>query len=107
MVKQIVSIPSYFSPMLRYEDEDGKEGFFDAISEGWSVMYALVKDEYGERVTYYVMDQAGDGDVNDFAVKLLPTRYCPKCHNRMVARMVDERVEYVCPLEVGECASGM
>ena len=99
MIKQMMPIPSYLSPMLHYVDEDGKEGFFDAISEGWSVMYALVEDERGERVTYYVMDQIGDGDVNDSAVKLIPTRYCPKCRSRMVPVMKKEHLEYKCSCE--------
>ena len=105
MIKQIFPIPDMFTPLLLSTREDGSTVYEDASPDGWAVLYALVKDERGEYVSFYVMDQTGDGELDSPTVRLVPTRYCPKCGNRMIPRIYNEKLDYNCPCCDGEPAS--
>ena len=97
-IRQIMPIGREYSPMILVHQDDGTNAYEDAICDGWSVMYALVDEEYGGHVAFYVMDQLGGGEIDETGVRLVPTVHCNRCGRRMYAfaRTDLGHVEYSC-----------
>ena len=97
-IRQIMPIGREYTPMILVHQDDGTNAYEDAICDGWSVMYALVDEEYGGHVAFYVMDQLGTGKIDGIGVRLVPTVHCNRCGRRMYAfaRTDLGHVEYSC-----------
>ena len=97
-IRQIMPIGREYTPMILVHQDDGTNAYEDAICDGWSVMYALVDEEYGGHVAFYVMDQLGGGEIDETGVRLVPTVHCSRCGRRMYtfARTDLGHVEYSC-----------
>ena len=97
-IRQIMPIGGEYTPMILVNQGDGTSAYEDAICDGWTVMYALVDEEDGGHVAFYVMDQLGTGEVDEAGVRLVPTVHCNRCGRRMnaFARTDLGHVEYSC-----------
>ena len=98
-IKQIMPISGEYSPMLLVNQEDGSTSYEDARLDGWSVMYALVDDDDEGHVAFYLMDQFGEGGLDETGVRLAPTVICNRCGRKMnvFSRRHSAPVEYSCP----------
>ena len=97
-IRQIMPISGDYTPMILVNQGDGTSAYEDAICDGWTVMYALVDEEDGGHVAFYVMDQLGTGEIDEAGVRLVPTVHCNRCGRRMnaFARTDLGHVEYSC-----------
>ena len=97
-IRQIMPISGDYTPMILVNQGDGTSAYEDAICDGWTVMYALVDEEDGGHVAFYVMDQLGTGEIDEAGVRLVPTVHCNRCGRRMnaFARTDLGQVEYSC-----------
>ena len=97
-IRQIMPIGGEYTPMILVNQGDGTSAYEDAICDGWTVMYALVDEEDGGHVAFYVMDQLGTGEIDEAGVRLVPTVHCNRCGRRMnaFARTDLGHVEYSC-----------
>ena len=93
-IKQLLPIPERLTAMLCLPDDDGRKCYFDAVSEGWSIMYALLEDDDEGDINICYIDPSGDWSIESGEdILFVPTVFCPHCGQRMIphATYYDDR----------------
>lgn len=88
-IKQLLPIPDRLTAMIKFPSDDGRECFIDAVTEGWSVMYALLEDSSGGDIKICYIDPMGDWSIDSGEdILFVPTVYCPHCGQRMIPHAI-------------------
>lgn len=97
-IKQLLPLPEGLSPMIRFDRKDGSKKYEDAQINGWSVLYALVRQGENDEVRFCLLDPNGDFElVEGTEVRNVPSVKCIKCGQKMTPReMDDHKVLYTC-----------